>query len=129
MSCDTAVVHLKDLLTTLVTVTAMTTMLLPPTGGAWQKVNGKWEAVKEPVKSRAKQEKEFDIEEMLKKYSERLDKQKKKKKKKKKACEPIEWVDKSFIKNYSDHDEMKDILGNIQEQYPEIAERYSGCKK
>ena len=101
----------------------MTTEVLPPGGGAWQKVNGKWEAVKEPPKCRVKQEKDFDIEEMLKKYSERLDKQKKKKKKKKKVFQPIEWVDTSFIKTYSDHDQMRDILDKVQTDFPEIAER------
>ena len=100
----------------------MTTEVLPP-GGAWQKVNGKWQAVAEPPKSRIKQEKNYDIEEMLKKYSERLDKQKKKKKKKKKVFQPIEWVDTSFIKTYSDHDQMRDILDKIQADYPDIAER------
>lgn len=103
----------------------MTTEVLPPGGGAWQKVNGKWEAVKEPPKCRVKQEKDFDIEEMLKKYSERLDKQKKKKKKKKKVFQPIEWVDTSFIKTYSDHDQMRDILDKVQTDFPEIAERYT----
>jgi len=102
----------------------MTTEVLPP-GGAWQKVNGKWQAVAEPPKSRIKQEKNYDIEEMLKKYSERLDKQKKKKKKKKKVFQPIEWVDTSFIKTYSDHDQMRDILDKIQADYPDIAERYT----
>jgi len=100
---------------------------LPPGGGAWQKVNGKWEAVavQDPPKSRIKQEKDYDIEEMLKKYSERLDKQKKKKKKKKKTLQPIEWVDTSFIKSYSDHDQLSDILETVQAEHHGIAERYS----
>ena len=103
----------------------MSTDVLPPGGGAWQKVNGKWEAVavQGPPKSRIKQEKDYDIEEMLKKYSERLDKQKKKKKKKKKALQPIEWVDNSFIKSYSDHDQLSDILESVQAEHHGIAER------
>jgi len=102
----------------------MATVLLPAKEGAWQKVDGKWEAVKEPAKTKEKPKKDFDIEEMLKKYSERLDKQKKKKKKKKKALVPYEWIDTSYIKTYSDQDQMRDILDKIETEHPDIAERY-----
>ena len=101
----------------------MSTEVLQPSGGAWQKVNGKWEAVKDPPKSQIKPEKDYDIEEMLKKYSERLEKQKKKKKKKKKVLQPIEWVDNSFIKSYNDHDQLSDTLERVQAEYHGIAER------
>jgi len=106
----------------------MSTDVLRP-GGAWQKVDGKWQAVRDSTVTKPKllPEREFNIEEMLKKYSERLEKQtkKKKKRKKKKQLEPIEWVDTSFIKCYSDHDQMRDILDKVEADYPEIAERYT----
>jgi len=103
----------------------MSAEVLTPAAGAWQKVNGKWQAVAEPPKPRIKQEKGYDIEEMLKKYSERLEKQKKKKKKKKKVLEPVEWVDTSFIKTYSDHDQLSETLDRVQADHHQIAERYS----
>ena len=61
---------------------------------------------------------------MLKKYSTRIENQKKKKKKKKKSSQNnvVEWVDTSFIKKYTDHDAMKELLESLETKHFNILE-------
>ena len=74
-----------------------------------------------------RRENDLDIEEMLEKYSKRLDQCKKKKKKKKKkavaVAEPPEWVDTSFIKAYTEYDQMRELLDSLDRDCHSIAER------
>ena len=99
-------------------------------GGGWQKVDGKWKTSpnkcdKSLSKVNLKTERNLDIEEMLLKYSARMESgPNKKKKKKKKKSNIMEWVDTSFIKNYNDHDQMKETLSRIENEHPNITEVY-----
>ena len=61
---------------------------------------------------------------MLKKYSSKIETtQKKKKKKKKKKPEVlVEWVDNSYIKNYTDHEALKLFMEQTETKYHNISE-------
>ena len=99
----------------------------PSQGGAWQKVDGKWQTVGAEVKQvqpLPSQERDIDLEAMLKKYSSKVESTPKKKKKKKKKAEVQEWVDTSFIKNYTDHEALKLLMEEVETKYHNIAEWY-----
>ena len=94
-------------------------------GVGWQKVNGKWKSSpsSDPKHDNKKANNTAkDIDDMIQKYSSRLENQKKKKKKKKQKSEVAEWVDTSFIKNYTDQDQLKDVLTAVEAAHPHIAE-------
>ena len=63
---------------------------------------------------------------MVKKYSTKIGNQKKKKKKTNKPSQGngnvVEWVDHSFIKNYTDHDAMKELLESLETKHFNVLE-------
>ena len=85
-------------------------------GSPWKKVNGKWSVV-EPPQNKWISGKERKLQDILKKYNATKLKQETKE-------PPVqEWVDTSFIKSYSDHTQMVNILEKVAADYPDIAER------
>ena len=89
---------------------------------SWQKVNGKW-VVAEPPEPTWESSKVKKLEDITKRYNEARVQEEMK------SRAPVqEWVDTSFIKTYTDHEEMMEILDNIQTDYPDIAKRYFGNK-
>ena len=85
-------------------------------GSPWKKVNGKWSVV-EPPQNKWISGKERKLQDILKKYNATKLKQETKE-------PPVqEWVDTSFIKSYSDHTQMVNILDKVVAYHPDIAER------
>jgi len=81
-------------------------------------VNGKWSVV-DPPQSKWISGKEKKLQDILKKYKATKIKQETK-------VPPVqEWVDTSFIKSYSDHTQMVNILEKVVADHPDIAERYT----
>jgi len=85
------------------------------TGSPWKKVNGKWCIVEQPqnrwISGKGKKPKD-----VIKKFDAKLVVEEEK---------APEWVDTSFIKSYTDHGEMVNILKDIETTYPDIARRYT----
>jgi len=88
--------------------------------GSWKKVNGKWQAEELPVQSLSARRKENQekLDDLLKLYGGW-----KKKKKKKEAV--VEWVDNSFIKDYTTHEQMLDQLDTLEKEFPSLIKRYA----
>merc|ERR1719315_752998 len=82
------------------------------TGSPWKKVNGKW-VVEQAQQELPRDRQEKKLREIFNKYN------------KTKETQVQEWVDTSFIKDYTDHTQMLNILQKVESDYPDIAERYT----
>jgi len=89
------------------------------TGSPWKKVNGKWTVVETPTQQKWITGKQRKLGDIMKKYNAT------KLREEKKEAPVQEWIDTSFIKTYSDHEEMLDIMEKVAVNYPDIAERYT----
>merc|ERR1712223_769960 len=99
-------------------------VVLSPLAGpsSRQKVDGKWKTVVcqtvKPVAIPGRPDRDLNLE----KYSPKIEISPKKKKKKKKKAVLEEWVDNSYIKNYTDYETLKVLLEETERKYPSISE-------